>query len=461
MAEIKFLRGSSSNWNGVEPKIESYFYLVSNADSSIDLYLGEKLLAKGTSYAELTAEVSRSIAEDERLAGLISSLTTDVEGDISAAVASLQSLIQAEQTRAEGQEAAIRSEFAAADAAEKARAETKESELADAIAAEETRAKNTEAQIVIDYKAADSSLEEAITVEKGRAEGQEAAIRGEFAAADTALKASILGEVSEDYDTLAELAAKIGEVEGAAKSYSLVAITEGLSTNVKEAFKLVDEDGVQVGDIISIYKDSSLISVALSGQTLNYTYVLADGSEETVGVDMSAFLLESEFKNGLQVNEAGEVSVKVDGESESFLSVSANGVKLSGVQSAIDAAKDEAQEYADDIDSKLSQAIAAEKERAEGQEAAIREEMSDSLNGASELLEQAINGEIERAQAAEKAIQDALDVEIERADIAEKALQDALDTEVERAKALKGSGNIEVTMDVDGFQTIGMVWGEF
>ena len=37
MAEIKFLRGSSSSWNGVEPKIESYFYLVSNEDGSIDV----------------------------------------------------------------------------------------------------------------------------------------------------------------------------------------------------------------------------------------------------------------------------------------------------------------------------------------------------------------------------------------------------------------------------------------
>ena len=361
MAEIKFLKGSSSSWNGLEPKIESYFYLVSNVDGSIDLYLGEKLLAKGTSYAELTAEVSRSIAEDERLANLISSLTTDVEGDISAAVASLQSLIQAEQSRAEGQEAAI---------------------------------------------------------------------RGEFAAADTALKASILGSVSEDYDTLAELAAKIGEVQSAAKSYSLVAVTEGLSENVKEAFKLVDEDGLQVGETIKVYKDSSLMSVELrEDQKLYYTYVLANGEETTVDVDMSKFLAESEFKAGLQVI-SGEVSVKVAEDSEAFLSVEESGVKLSGIQDAIDAAESAAKDYADGLDSALS--------------ARVKEIEDDYLV------------EVDKTELSESIV-----AEQERAEAAEQVLQDALDAEIERAKGLKGSSNIEVSMDQDGIQTIGMVWGEF
>ena len=295
MAEIKFLRGSSSNWNRVEPKIESYFYLVSNEDSSIDLYLGEKLLAKGTSYTELTAEVSRSVAEDERLANLINSLTTDVEGDISSAVTNLQSLIQAEQSRAEGQEAAIRTEFANADSA-----------LSERIKAIED-----------DYlvEADKTELSNAIIAEKERAEEEEAAIRGEFAAADTALKASILGGVSEDYDTLAELAAKIGEVESAAKSYSLVAVTEGLSENVKEAFKLVDEDGLQVGETIKVYKDSALQKAELVEQELQFTYLLADGTTELVKIDVSKFLSESEFKNGLEVSN-NVVSVKLGDDTE-------------------------------------------------------------------------------------------------------------------------------------------------
>ena len=135
--------------------------------------------------------------------------------------------------------------------------------------------------------------------------------------------------------------------------------TTGLDTNVKEQYKLVyGSSTTAIGDVIKVYKDSSLKSVALNGQNLDFTYILADGTESTVSVDVSTFLAESEFKDGLQVNN-GEVSVKVgDGieygsetsgnksikvkvdntsdDAENFLSVGANGVKISGVQDAID-----------------------------------------------------------------------------------------------------------------------------
>lgn len=130
-----------------------------------------------------------------------------------------------------------------------------------------------------------------------------------------------------------------------AKSYSIATISgeelTALGTNVKEAFKLVDEKGVQVGSTIKIYKDSSLKEVALSDQTLNFTYILADGSESTVGVDVSNFLAESEFKDGLEVVDH-VVNVKVDAASEGFLTVGADGVKLSGVQTAINTAANKA-----------------------------------------------------------------------------------------------------------------------
>ena len=140
---------------------------------------------------------------------------------------------------------------------------------------------------------------------------------------------------------ISSLAKSIKSVGSDAKSYSIASITgeslKALGTNVMEAYKLVDEDGTQAGSTIKIYKDSSLKSVALNGQTLNFTYILTDGSENTVGVDVSTFLAESEFSDGLQVvNHV--VSVKRDGASESFLTVSASGVKVSGTQSAINTA---------------------------------------------------------------------------------------------------------------------------
>lgn len=140
---------------------------------------------------------------------------------------------------------------------------------------------------------------------------------------------------------IGSLAKSIKTAVAEAKSYSISAVSgeelTALGTNVKEAYKLVDEDGKKAGEIIKIYKDSSLKEVALDGQTLNFTYILADGSESTVGVDVSTFLAESEFKNGLEVVDH-VVNVKVDAASEGFLTVGADGVKLSGVQDAIDSA---------------------------------------------------------------------------------------------------------------------------
>lgn len=140
---------------------------------------------------------------------------------------------------------------------------------------------------------------------------------------------------------IGSLAKSIKNAVADAKSYSISAVSgdelTALGTNVKEAYKLVDEDGKKAGEIIKIYKDSSLKGVALDDQTLKFTYILADGSESTVGVDVSTFLAESEFGGGLAVNNH-IVSVKVDAASEGFLTVGEGGIKLSGVQGAINTA---------------------------------------------------------------------------------------------------------------------------
>lgn len=142
-------------------------------------------------------------------------------------------------------------------------------------------------------------------------------------------------------DQISSLAKSIESVSSDAKSYSVEKITgdslTALGTNVREAYKLVDEDGRQAGEVIKIYKDSSLKDVNLVGQELQFTYILADGSEKTEGVDVSTFLAESEFSDGLQVVEH-VVSVKRDSASETFLTVGKDGVRLSGVQDAINTA---------------------------------------------------------------------------------------------------------------------------
>jgi hypothetical protein len=89
----------------------------------------------------------------------------------------LQTNINAETTRAQGEEAAIRSEFAAGDALTLSNANAYTD-------AETTRAQGEEAAIRSEFAAADTTLQNNIDNEVARATAQEAAIRGEFAAGD-------------------------------------------------------------------------------------------------------------------------------------------------------------------------------------------------------------------------------------------------------------------------------------
>lgn len=151
---------------------------------------------------------------------------------------------------------------------------------------------------------------------------------------------------------LVDLAKAVYETKKGAATYKIAKVTTGLATNVKEAYQLVqtvDGHDTNIDVQIPIYKDQTLKSVELvaeddkkkKGQFMKYTYINADGADTIVYVDCSKLLAESEFKNGLALSDAGEVSVKIDAASEGFLTVSENGVKLSGVQNAINTAKTE------------------------------------------------------------------------------------------------------------------------
>ena len=148
----------------------------------------------------------------------------------------------------------------------------------------------------------------------------------------------------------------INSFNGIQSTIALKKITSGLAANIKEAYQLVGIDGkTPLGEQINIAKDRSLQSAELvsqnesgkTGQFLKLTYNVdaATGEkQEVVYVDMSNLLSEAEFKDGLTVSIAGEVSVKLASDTEKFLSIvsgatAGSGIKLSGVQAAIDTAK--------------------------------------------------------------------------------------------------------------------------
>ena len=248
---------------------------------------------------------------------------------------------------------------------------------------------------------------------------------------------------------LKELKDDIANVGGQAKSYTIIketSETEGatLETNVLEQYKLqqtVNGTNTIVGETIKIYKDRSLANVALNGQNLDFTYNLADGTQSTVSVDVSTFLAESEFVDGLQVTDhvvsvktgnglginstSKAVEVVIDPTSESFLTVGADGVKLAGVQNAIDNAATNAVAGLDVTDAAVAGQYVSEVSETDGKVSVSRVNVSAApLNNytkgsdatavaASDTINQAISkleNQVDAAKSATTAAINALDV---------------------------------------------------
>lgn len=106
-----------------------------------------------------------------------------------------------------------------------------------------------------------------------------------------------------------------------------------------ECLVVKGKDGVVIGKVetAAFTADSFLDDVTLSGNNIEFTWKMADGSTKTDSVDIAKYIDTYTAGNGLEVSDK-EFSVKRDATSESFLSVSENGVKVSGVQEAINAA---------------------------------------------------------------------------------------------------------------------------
>ena len=189
----------------------------------------------------------------------------------------------------------------------------------------------------------------------------------------------VIAKATDVSAAIKELDAKVAANKDAELTYQTVKLTAEEVTalgdvNVKEAYKVVsvNKEGTKttVGDIIKIYKDSALVSIdytevndkSKKGQFLKYVYTLADGTEKTVYVDMSKLVDQAEVEKGIQAID-GKLSIKIaEGNEADFLTVDANGLKLSGVKTAIDTAKNEVQGK---LDAEINRAKAAEKANAD------------------------------------------------------------------------------------------------
>lgn len=187
-----------------------------------------------------------------------------------------------------------------------------------------------------------------------------------------------------------------------ANDIKLSAVTP-TSTTIKEEYALYNGDGVQLGNSIKIYKDQSIVSITLedndgsgqTGQYLKYTYIDASGNTQSTYVNISSLLVEAEFKSGVTADSNGIVHGVVDSTSENFLTVGADGFKLSGVQNAINSAVNDVDTALQELSGSVqtfSAATVSEIERIEGKLSDDEKVIAESINQLNAKLDKTESG---------------------------------------------------------------------
>lgn len=238
----------------------------------------------------------------------------------------------------------------------------------------------------------------------------------------------------------------------------------------------------------------NIITASTGREAIRVIYHQKDGIYEMSLIDADAFLQFDEFKDGLEsasTETSVVIKVKIDETSEEVvveynengnvtekvLSVSPDGVKVSHIQDAIDAAVAEETERAEEAEQALDEKIEAETVRATEAEESISGDVSTlsastiafSAETVSEIirLDTKIDTEIERAQSAETALQadidevaenvaelsgsiETIEEEIERLDGEDIATNDTYEISATDGLILKRKNGEEIAISFDG-----------
>lgn len=268
-----------------------------------------------------------------------------------------------------------------------------------------------------------------------------------------------ISDLSEEVDELSgtteELENKINELSGEVEDNKVFIekVVSGLPSDVREAYILKNNIGEQLGERIDIYNNKSIQEISYThyddegheGQFLKIVYESEDGSLETVYIDFSEIVIEPEFADGLQVT-SGIVSVKIDETSDSYLTVSENGIKLSGVAEFLASLVEvNNQQWAvinqnrtdlENVDAQLWEAIGNEITQRENGDGLIQHNLEieiENRENADALLDDKIAEEIANRIASESAISESIDEKVqeerERAILAETNLGNRITSE--------------------------------
>lgn len=270
----------------------------------------------------------------------------------------IKTLLNTEVSRAKSEE----SKLSASIATEVSRATTAENSLSDRITAEQNRAIAAEGTLTDNLNSEISDRKEAIKAESDRAKASEQALEAKVGSA------TIVKVTPNDSSTAVSYQLQVnGEAKG-------VTIDIAKDQSIKD---------IEVLDMNATLKDDGTIQAGnpVGSTALCISYILADGTYKLAKLDYSKFLEETEFSDGLEVKNH-KVYVKIDPLSENFLSVSSTGVKITGVQNAINTA------------------VNAEKAAREAADTEIKNSITQSEQGSTAAL----NAEIQRAKQAEATI---------------------------------------------------------
>lgn len=330
---------------------------------------------------------ARQTADNTLTANLATEKQARIDADNS-----IKTLLDTEVKRAKSEESKLTTSITT----EANRATTAESDLSDRITAEKNRATAAESTITNNLNSEISDRKEAIKAESDRAKAAEQAMQ-------TNLGSITIAKVTPNDTTTA--ASYQLQVNGEAK---------GVTIDIAKDQSIKD---INVLDMNATLKADGTIQAGnpVGSTALCISYILADGTYKLAKLDYSKFLEETEFANGLEVKDH-KVHVKVDPSSESFLSVSSTGVKISGVQNAINTAVD-------------AERVAREAEC---------KQIKDSITQSGQGSTVALDAEIKRAKEAEAAITSNLNNHIQDYQNPHKVTKDQV-----------GLSNVDNTSDAD------------
>jgi len=375
------ISGSSSGYTDLRELIEQEISARTDGDVALRHDLGEEIVARSQGDAAILRAVDEEkgnrIAEDDAIKALISGETESREAKDNEILSALSAETEARESgdtaigkRIDDEKAARLywdNQLSGTVLTEKQEREAKDNEILSALSAETQARKDVDSGLTdsinqekIDRAREDGILSGAVVTEREEREAKDSEIIGIFEGenlerkdADRILSGSIDTEILErkaaDRILSGSITDERAERKAADEAFSgaiednvakIYKVTTGIPSNVRERYELKNALGERMGTVIDVYNDSTLKSAELTdwnpkedrgGQFLKLVYGLEDGTEDTVYIDFSTFLVESEFKDGLISNSAGEVRVKIDSASETYLTVSEHGVRLSGV----------------------------------------------------------------------------------------------------------------------------------